>query len=56
MNTVMPGQLYTVLSKATHRTGLKLIEFSPQKIKVNQQALQEMDRMRNQLHLIGFIH
>lgn len=48
MNTVMPGQLYTVLSRATHRTGLKLIEFLPQKIKVNQQALQEMDRMRNQ--------
>lgn len=48
MKTVMPGQLYTVLSRATHRTGLKLIEFSPQKIKVNQQALQEMDRMQNQ--------
>lgn len=48
MNTVMPGQLYTVLSRATHRTGLKLIEFLPQKIKVNQQALQEMDRMQNQ--------
>ena len=48
MTTVMPGQLYTVLSRATNRNGLKLIDFLPDKIKVNEKALDEMDRMRNQ--------
>lgn len=46
MKTVQPGQTYTILSRATSRAGLKLIDFSPAKIKVNAAALDEMKRMQ----------
>jgi DNA replication protein DnaC len=46
MTTTQPGQIYTVLSRITERKGLKLINFSPQKIKVNEAALKEMQRMQ----------
>ena len=45
MKTVQQGQTYTILSRATSREGLLLHNFSSEKIKVNQSALEEMDRM-----------
>jgi ATP-dependent exoDNAse (exonuclease V) alpha subunit len=41
----MPGQIYTMLSRAKSMTGLKLCAFDPKKIKVNETALQEMERL-----------
>ncbi|WAQ96596.1 PIF1-like protein [Mya arenaria] len=47
VTSVMPGQVYTILSRVTSRQGLKLINFSKDKIKVNNEALHEMDSMRS---------
>ena len=42
-----PGLTYTNISRATTCQGVKLINFTPDKIKVNNAALQETVRMRN---------
>jgi hypothetical protein len=43
---IQPGLVYTVLSRATSREGLKLVSFREDKIKVNNAALGEIKRMR----------
>lgn len=47
MKQVMEGQAYTILSSATSRKGLKLVGFSPSKVRVNKAALTEMDVIRD---------
>ncbi len=46
MTCMQPGQMYTILSRATSRKGLLLVDFSPDLIRVNKCALQEMARMK----------
>ncbi len=45
VKSFQPGQAYTILSRVTSRQGLLLVDFSPDVIKVNESALQEMKRM-----------
>ena len=45
---ICQGLLYTLLSRAKSRDKLKLLNFEPDQIKVNQPALHEMDRMRKE--------
>ncbi len=45
---VAPGLFYTMLSRAKSRSGVKLLNFTPDKIKVNQKAVAEMERMRTE--------
>jgi hypothetical protein len=54
--STMPGQIYTMLSRAKSMKGLKLCSFHEQKIKVNATALQEMERLKknNQLQTETF--
>jgi len=42
----MPGQIYTMLSRSKSMKGLKLCAFDSKKIKVNETALQEMERLK----------
>ena len=41
----MPGQIYTMLSRAKSMEGLKLCAFHANKIKVNESTLREMERL-----------
>ena len=45
-NRSMPGQVYTMISRAKSMTTLKLIGFHKSKIVINKDALIEMDRLR----------
>lgn len=47
VTSVMPGQVYTILSRLTSRQGLKLVNFIKDKIKVNNDALCKMESMRS---------
>ena len=49
--TVKQGQAYTLLSRAISRDGIKLTNFKPEMIKVNQAALEEMQRLREKAPL-----
>lgn len=42
------GQAYTMISRATSRTGIKLINFSADVIKVNESACEEIERMKKE--------
>ena len=46
-SNTMPGQIYTMLSRAKEMKGLKLKSFQADKIKVNSSALQEMKRLQS---------
>ncbi len=46
LKCMQQGQAYTILSRVTSRQGLLLVDFSPDKIRVNENALNEMNRMR----------
>ena len=43
----MPGRIYTMLSRAKSTKGLKLCSFDSKKIKMNEAALLEMKRLKN---------
>ena len=45
VKTVFPGPVYTILSRATSREGLKLTSFSRKKAVINKKALNEMKYM-----------
>ena len=55
MKSVQPGHVYTMLSRATSRSAIKLIDFDQNKISVNSSALKEMKRM-NQESLLELQH
>ena len=42
VKTMFPGQVYTILSRATSKEGLKLTSFSRKKVVINKEALNEM--------------
>ena len=46
--SVPPGLAYTIISRATSRQGLKLLNFSPEKIIVNKAALEETVRLQTE--------
>ena len=48
MQPVSQGQFYTLLSRAKSRDKVLLLNFEPERIKVNKPALEEMDRMREE--------
>lgn len=41
----MPGQIYTMLSRAKSMKGLELCAFDDKMVKVNETTLQEMERL-----------
>ena len=45
---VCQGQFYTMLSRGKSRNKIKLLNFEPEYIKVNEAALHEMERMREE--------
>ena len=45
---ISQGQFYTLLSRAKSRDKVLLLNFEPENIKVNESALDEMVRMRNE--------
>ena len=47
LTPIGPGQVYTALSRAQSRDQIRLSNFQPEHIKVNQLAVDEMLRMRN---------
>lgn len=51
-NNTMPGQIYTLLSRAKSMNGLRLCSFDAEKIKVNYSALEEMHRLQTTKLLI----
>ncbi|KAK3100749.1 hypothetical protein FSP39_024640 [Pinctada imbricata] len=50
----MPGQIYTMLSRAKPMKGLRLCSFDPDKIKINSSALSEMERLQSNKQLDTF--
>lgn len=48
MKSVQPGQAYTMISRATSRAGIKLVNFSSDKLSINRAALQEITRMESE--------
>ncbi|KAK3098765.1 hypothetical protein FSP39_022868 [Pinctada imbricata] len=50
----MPGQIYTMLSRAKSMKGLRLCSFDPDKIKINSSALSEMERLQSNKQLDTF--
>ncbi|XP_033759087.1 uncharacterized protein LOC117341337 [Pecten maximus] len=51
VKSTMPGQIYTMLSRAKTRKGLKVCAFHPSKIHVNSLALEEMKRLQTNCSL-----
>ena len=46
--SISQGQFYTLLSRAKSRNEVLLLNFEPEEIKVNESALDELVRMRNE--------
>jgi ATP-dependent DNA helicase PIF1 len=51
-NNTMPGQIYTMLSRAKSMTGLKLRYFHTDKTRINVSALNEMRRLQSTRQLV----